>query len=161
MGNSQYRNFNRKRVYLDHNATTPLDERLKPRIMEWLDEWGNPSSIHWSGRGPKAIIREARKNISEFLLSHPLEIVFTSGGSEANNMAIKGVFGQLGKTSRNHYICSAVEHPSVLKAMEYLFVFWSPCRCHSRQSCGGVRHREISERPLRKDSSCFNYVCKQ
>lgn len=120
MGNDEYRGFSRERVYLDHNATTPLDESLKSQIVEWLDEWGNPSSIHWSGRGPKAIMREARKKISDFLISDPLEIVFTSGGSEANNMAIKGVFEQLRKTPRNRYICSAVEHPSVLKTMEYI-----------------------------------------
>lgn len=109
-----------KQVYLDHNATTPLHESLKPQILEWLNEWGNPSSIHWQGRRPKAILREARQIMAEFFSSHPLEIVFTSSGSEANNMAIKGVFDQLKTTSRNHYICSSVEHPSVLKTMEYL-----------------------------------------
>ena len=108
------------RVYLDHNATTPLEESLKPQIIQWLDQWGNPSSIHWSGRGPKAIMREARNQVSSFLNVHPLEIVFTGGGSEANNMAIKGIFEKLNGGGRNHYICSAVEHPSVLKTMEYL-----------------------------------------
>ncbi len=112
--------FQQGRVYLDHNATTPLDESLKPQIVEWLEEWGNPSSVHWSGRGSKVLMRDARQRVADFLLCHPLEIIFTSGGSEANNLAIKGVFDKMRATSRNHYICSAVEHPSVLKTMEYL-----------------------------------------
>ena len=112
--------FQRERVYLDHNATTPLNESLKSQIIQWLDQWGNPSSIHWFGRGPKAIMREARRSTAEFLRVHPLEIIFTGGGSEANNMAIKGVFEELKRSGRDHYICSAVEHPSVLKVMEYL-----------------------------------------
>ena len=108
------------RIYLDHNATTPPHKSLKPHILEWLNEWGNPSSIHWQGRRPKSILQQARKNIATFLSAHPLELVFTSCGSEANNMAIKGVFEQLKKTPRHQYICSSVEHPSVLKPMEYL-----------------------------------------
>ena len=153
--------FHRERVYLDHNATTPLDENLKPQIVEWLNEWGNPSSIHWSGRGPKAILREARKNISDFLIVHTLEIVFTSSGSEANNMAIKGVFEKLRNTSRNHYICSAVEHPSVLKTMEYLSSCGARVGCHSCSSFGRIGYRELSKPIIRKDRIGFNYVCEQ
>jgi cysteine desulfurase len=124
------------RVYFDHNATTKPAEFLKEKVSQWLDQWGNPSSIHWAGRGPKALLRDSRRAVAQLLGCDPLEIVFTSGGSEANNLAIKGVFeaieaieaiesGRLtgsgpSEVPRDHYLLSAVEHPSVTKAMQYL-----------------------------------------
>ncbi len=105
-----------KTVYLDHNATTPLHPELKPKVLEWLDIWGNPSSIHWAGRGPKTVLREARRRIAELLGVDPLELVITSGGSEANNLVFKGLLAQSGSSrERNQIIVSGVEHPSVLK----------------------------------------------
>jgi cysteine desulfurase len=83
---------NLTRVYLDHNATTPISDQVRSRVSGWLDSWGNPSSIHQAGRGPKTLMREARSTIAKFLGAGPLELIFTSGGSEANNLAIKGVF---------------------------------------------------------------------
>src|SRR3712207_4307220 len=103
------------RVHLDHNATTPLAAELLPRIQDWLTAWGNPSSIHWAGRRPKTLVRDARRNIAAMLGCDPLEVVFTSGGSEANNRALKGVFESCHKPTdlrgefRNHYLISAVE----------------------------------------------------
>lgn len=111
------------RVYLDYNATTPVMAELLPKIQEWLEHWGNPSSIHWSGRGPKALLRDSRRALAAALGCDALELVFTSGGSESNNLAIKGVFLsrlKRGVVSRNQYLMSAVEHPSVQKAMEQL-----------------------------------------
>lgn len=113
-------------IYLDHNATTPVAAELRPRFAEWAGAWGNPSSIHWAGRKPKLFIREARRQLATMLGSDPLELVFTSGGSEANNFALKGVFEQQrnsGSTSqlhRNRYIFSDVEHPSVRRTAEFL-----------------------------------------
>ncbi len=111
-------------VYLDHNATTPLATSVYTQISDWSREWGNSSSIHQLGRGPKALIRNARTNLASFIGASPLEIVFTSSGSEANNLAIKGVYENLLKnkslSSRNQFILSSVEHPSVQKAMEFL-----------------------------------------
>lgn len=113
-------------VYLDHNATTPLAADLVPRIQEWLAAWGNPSSIHWAGRKPKLLIREARRAFAEMVNCDPLEIVYTSGGSEANNFAVKGVFERFkhphafAKEFRNQYLFSAVEHPSLRRSAEYL-----------------------------------------
>jgi cysteine desulfurase len=114
------------RTYFDHNATTPLSERVSTRVPDWLNHWGNPSSIHQTGRGPKQILRESREKIANLLGVGPLEIVFTSGGSEANNLALKGVYEMFqrpelfGRTYRNRYLISSVEHPSLKRSAEYL-----------------------------------------
>lgn len=110
------------RYYFDHNATTPIHSDLKMKMPELLEAWGNPSSIHWAGRQPKHLIREARTAIAKSIGAHPLEVVFTSGGSEANNTVIKGVYelNKMAGSDRNHFICSRLEHPSVIKTMQYL-----------------------------------------
>lgn len=110
-----------QKVYLDHNATTPIHPGLKAKVPEWLEQWGNPSSIHWAGRGPKTLLREARQSVAEFLGAEPLELIFTSGGTEANNQAIKSILdsGRALK-GRDQIIISAVEHPSLRKAAEFM-----------------------------------------
>ncbi|MEK7356700.1 MAG: aminotransferase class V-fold PLP-dependent enzyme, partial [Bdellovibrionota bacterium] len=114
------------RVYLDHNATSPIAMRVRERVPQWLELWGNPSSIHQSGRGPKTLMRDSREKIANFLGANPLELVFTSGGAEANNLALKGVFETFqapelyGREFRHRYLISSVEHPSVRKAAESL-----------------------------------------
>lgn len=123
--NLQSQAFNLKeegRIYLDHNATTPLAADLIPQIQSWLTHWGNPSSIHHSGRGPKLIVREARQKLSKALGAGPLELIFTSGGSESNNTAIKGLYREVTSKdpSRKEVIVSSVEHPSVMKTAEHL-----------------------------------------
>ena len=100
-------------IYLDHNATTAPHAEIKQRVPAWLESWGNPSSIHAAGRGPKAILREARQSIANLLGVQPLELIFTAGGSEANNLAIKGLM-----TARRQIVISSVEHPSVRKTAE-------------------------------------------
>lgn len=109
-----------KGIYLDHNATAPLYPGLKAKIPAWLEDWGNPSSIHWAGRGPKAILREARKNIAALIGCDALEVIFTSGGSESNNLALKGALPERPMNGRDEVIVSAVEHPSVRKTAEAL-----------------------------------------
>ncbi len=109
-----------KQVYLDHNATTPVHPEILERISGWAKEWGNPSSVHQASREPKALIREARKALAEYFKVHPLELIFTSCGSESNNEAIKGVFYALKDQGKNHFITSSVEHPSILKTFEFL-----------------------------------------
>jgi cysteine desulfurase len=109
------------RIYLDHNATTPLATELVPLINEWIKAWGNPSSIHCSGRGPKALLRDARKNIADMIGASPQEIVFTAGGSEGNNFLLKGAFEEISKsTGRKTILVSSVEHPSVRDTAKYL-----------------------------------------
>lgn len=111
-----------KPIYLDFNATTPLSGLVKSQLPQWLEEWGNASSIHWAGRGPKALLRDARNQIAQMLGCEALELIFTSGGSEANNLALKGVLENLkfNRSCRQQIIISAVEHPSVVKAAQYL-----------------------------------------
>ena len=79
-------------IYLDYNATTPLDPRVLDEMMPYLiDSYGNPSSIHSPGSIARAAIDCARERVSDYLVARPGEIVFTSGGSESNNFAIKGL----------------------------------------------------------------------
>lgn len=104
-------------VYLDHNATTPPSREVRALIHDSLDNWGNASSIHFSGRRPKSMLREARQNLARLLKVDPLELVFTSGGSESNNAVIKSVFDS---SSRSEFITSQIEHPSVIKSFRYL-----------------------------------------
>ncbi len=109
-----------KRVYFDHNATTPVHPEVLDALLPYLkDAWGNPSSIHWAGRDPRKAIDEAREQVAQFLGCSPVEIVFTSSGSESDNFAIKGT--ALAKKSRgNHIITTQVEHPAVLNTCRYL-----------------------------------------
>lgn len=108
-----------KRVYLDHNATTPVADAVLARLPELAHAWGNPSSIHEAGREPKASLRETRKALAAFLGCSPLELIFTSGGTESNNSIIKSVWELLGR-EKPHFLCSAIEHPSVIRTMEWL-----------------------------------------
>jgi cysteine desulfurase len=108
-----------KRVYLDYNATTPLHPELLTLVQQNLTKFGNPSSVHWAGRESKNIISQARESLAQFLHCNPLEIVFTAGGSEGNNLALKGILDH-GAGNRKEIICSEVEHPSVLKTVEFL-----------------------------------------
>ncbi len=117
---------NPTKVYLDHNASTPVSAEILRGLADFAAISGNPSSIHWAGRGPKLFIREARKNIAVALGGvSPLEIIFTSGGSESNNTVIKGIFDAHFRSgscsgSRSEFITSSVEHPSVLRAFEWI-----------------------------------------
>lgn len=81
-----------KTVYLDNAATTPVDPRVKEAMLPWLtDNFGNPSSVHKTGRAAKVMLEDTRDLFAEFAGAKPSEIYFTSGGTEANNFAIKGV----------------------------------------------------------------------
>lgn len=123
--------FLSSKIYFDYNATTPLDSDLKSLIMNWVEEWGNPSSVYSLSRVPKKIIRESRQALADLIGCHPLEIIFTSGGSEANNLAIKGILHSLKKNNRTTLISSTVEHPSVSNTFHFLKtqgwnVIWIP-----------------------------------
>ncbi len=105
------------RVYLDHNATTPVHPSVLGQCADWVAVWGNCSSIHWAGQDAKNLLREARAQVAQSLGVHPLEIIFTSGGSESNNTVLKSLSPS---KTRKQIICSAVEHPSVLRTLEFL-----------------------------------------
>lgn len=111
-----------KPIYLDHNATTPIHPEISAKVGEWLGVWGNPSSIHWAGRGPKSLLRQARQNLAEMLGVEALELIFTAGGSESNNLALKGLCDVTSAAlrGRDQIIISSVEHPSVRKTADYL-----------------------------------------
>ncbi len=99
-------------IYLDHNATTPIDGRVLDAMLPYLkDAYGNPSSAHRVGRTARAAIDQAREQVAELVNAHPSQVIFTSGGTEANNLALKGVMaGLVGGT----LVHSAIEHASVL-----------------------------------------------
>src|SRR5689334_10836251 len=104
------------RVYLDNAATTPLDpEVLKAMLPVMQKVFGNPSSIHSYGREARAVIEQSRKTVAKFLHASPSEIFFTSGGTEANNMAISCTIRDLGI---KHAITSPIEHHAVLHTLE-------------------------------------------
>jgi cysteine desulfurase len=102
-------------VYLDVNATTPLDPRVAAAMRPCLEDyWGNPSSMHSEGRKARAALEAARAQVAACLGCRPGEVVFTSGGSEADNLAIRGVVEARGG---GHVVTSAIEHPAVLEVV--------------------------------------------
>jgi len=100
-------------IYLDHNASTPLCAAARAAMLPLLDgAFGNPSSGHWAGRPARAAVERARAEVAALLGARPDEIVFTSGGSEANNAALAGLWRLRGR-SGGRVVISAVEHPAV------------------------------------------------
>jgi len=107
-----------KRIYLDYNASTPVDHTVAAAMRPFLDEaCGNPSSGHWASSSASAALGMAREQVAALLGCTPEEIMFTSGGSGANNLAIEGSYFALGRP-RGHIITSAVEHPVVLAGLD-------------------------------------------
>jgi cysteine desulfurase len=109
-----------RRVYLDHSATTPVDPEVAELIMTYYtSKFGNPSSIHAFGREAKKGLEDARQQIATLIGAQPEEIVFTSGGTEADNMALIGA-ALANQKKGNHIITSAVEHHAILDTCKYL-----------------------------------------
>ncbi len=107
-----------RRVYLDHSATTPVDFRVVEAMMPYLTEkFGNASSVHQFGQEARAATDRARRQVARLLGARANEIIFTSGGTEANNLAIRGVC-ELAQSHGRHIITSSIEHPSVSGAIE-------------------------------------------
>ncbi|PWU18783.1 MAG: cysteine desulfurase NifS [Verrucomicrobia bacterium] len=107
-------------VYLDYNATTPLDAAVREAMLPFLGEvWGNPSSVHHVGRRARAVLDDARDRSAAILGCKPSEVVFTSGGTESNNLAIFGA-ARLLKSKGRHIITSSIEHHAVLHCCDYL-----------------------------------------
>jgi cysteine desulfurase len=118
--------LNMQHVYLDYNASTPIDPAVAAAMRPFLEHhYGNPSSGHWAAITAKAALETARGQVAALLRCRSDEIIFTSGGSEANNLALKGVF--FGRRDRgDHVITTRIEHPAIIE----------PCRFLERQ---GVR----------------------
>jgi cysteine desulfurase len=107
-------------IYLDYNATTPLDPAVREVMLPYLHGfWGNPSSVHHVGQKARARLDDARERAAQVLGARPSEIIFTSGGTESNNLAILGT-ARLLKPRGQHLITSAVEHHAVLHCFDYL-----------------------------------------
>ncbi|MBW1864122.1 MAG: cysteine desulfurase [Deltaproteobacteria bacterium] len=107
-------------IYLDYNATTPHDPEVIAAMQPFLEtEFGNPSSSHWYGIRPKRAVEKARQQVAGLLNCQAEEVFFTSGGTESNNHAIKGMARTL-KDKGRHIITSTIEHPAVLAVCEYL-----------------------------------------
>jgi cysteine desulfurase len=105
----------RRPVYLDYNGTTPLDPEVMAAMRPFLEEeFGNPSSSHWYGIAPKRALAKAREQVAALLNCNPQEIIFTSGGTESNNHAIRGI-ALANKHKGNHIITCQIEHPAVLE----------------------------------------------
>jgi cysteine desulfurase len=109
-----------RRVYLDHSATTPVDPRVVEAMLPFLTvKFGNPSSVHFYGQEARAAVDRARREVAELIGARPGEVVFTSGGTEANNLAVRGHCEQNEDRGR-HIITSAIEHSSVRGICEAL-----------------------------------------
>ena len=109
------------RIYLDHNATTPLDPLAFERMTQAMREvWGNASSVHHFGQQAKAALDEARGSVAALMGADASELVFTAGGTESDNLAIRGAAEALEPSGRRHLITSAIEHEAVLNTMKAL-----------------------------------------
>ncbi|MBD3414552.1 MAG: aminotransferase class V-fold PLP-dependent enzyme [Candidatus Aminicenantes bacterium] len=109
-----------RNIYLDNNATTQMDDAVRKEMMPYLEEkQGNPSSIHESGDTAQKAVEKARRQVARLIHTKSRRIIFTGGGSESNNLAIKGIAFAL-KNKGNHIITSQIEHPANLKACDFL-----------------------------------------
>ncbi|MBM5789771.1 aminotransferase class V-fold PLP-dependent enzyme [Candidatus Parcubacteria bacterium] len=139
-------------VYLDHAATTPLDPRVREAMLPYLDEkFGNPSSFHAVGKTVKDDVDSARATIAELLHARPDEVLFTSGGTESDNLAILG-YARANQKQGKHLITSKIEHHAVLEAMIHLqrkegfeVTYLAPDK-------DGLIHMEQVEQALREDT---------
>ncbi|MGB3960275.1 MAG: cysteine desulfurase family protein, partial [bacterium] len=109
-----------KTIYLDHAATTPVHPRVLEKMLPYFrDQYGNPSSVYRLGREAKKAVEDAREKVAQLIGAEPREIVFTSGGTEADNIALQGV-ARANRDRGRHIITSAVEHHAVLHTAEAL-----------------------------------------
>src|SRR5205823_10141411 len=106
-----------KPIYLDHNATTPVLPAVWEAMRPFLTEtYGNPASAHWAGRRARQALEDARERTASLLHAHPDEVIFTSGATEANNLALFGLAGD----PPGLVLASPVEHPCVVEPLERL-----------------------------------------
>ncbi|WP_248734197.1 cysteine desulfurase family protein [Neobacillus rhizosphaerae] len=109
-----------EKIYLDYNASTPLAPEVVDVMKPLLnDYYGNPSALHWSGNPVKGLLHKAREQVAELIACSPREIIFTSGGSEANNLGLKGFYFK-NRNKGNHIITSKIEHPAIINPCKFL-----------------------------------------
>ncbi len=107
-----------ERIYLDYNATTPIASEVQAAIESSIGIFGNPSSQHWAGRPAHEAVERARSQVAALLHCTPEEVVFTSGGSESNNHALKGMY--FSDPQDSHIVTTAIEHPAILNPCRFL-----------------------------------------
>ena len=109
-------------TYLDHAATTPMIPEALAAMSDQLQSLGNPSSLHASGRAARRVVEEARETVAQALGARPSDVVFTAGGTEADNLAVKGLWWARRKDDarRIRILASAVEHHAVLDSLHWL-----------------------------------------
>jgi cysteine desulfurase len=133
-----------RRLYLDHNATTPLDPRVLEAMLPFLGEdFGNPSSLHWLGQRARGAVEEARARVAELVSADPSEIVFTSGGTESDNAALRGV-SATARAPRCGIVCSAIEHHAVLNTAKALGSEGRPVSIVRVGEAGAVDPRDLA-----------------
>lgn len=111
-----------RQIYLDYNASTPLAPEVAEAMRPFLSvAYGNPSSLHWAGSPARDAVEKARSQVAALLCCDATEVIFTSGGTEANNYAIKGAFfSAKDRGAPFHIITSCIEHPAVLEPCRFL-----------------------------------------
>ncbi|WP_159619442.1 cysteine desulfurase family protein [Ruania rhizosphaerae] len=107
-------------TYLDHAATTPVRPGAAAAYAEALEQVGNPSSLHAAGRAARRLVEESRESIAADLGAHPTEVIFTAGGTEADNLAVQGIWRARATDTRRGMVTSAVEHPAVQESAQWL-----------------------------------------
>jgi cysteine desulfurase len=141
-----------KQVYLDYNATTPLREEVKQVIKENLDNFGNPSSLHFFGRKVRDMIEEARYYVASLIGATPKEIIFTSCGSESNNIVLKGTLCNksccthgVPQVAGRYLVTTEIEHPSVINTVKTLESMGSRATYLSVDKTGKIDLNELEE----------------
>jgi cysteine desulfurase len=141
--------------YFDHNATAPVAPEVLRTLAETLSEvYGNPSSIHYFGQKARQQIEAARRQVAERLGCSPREIVFTSGGTESDNLAL---FGTIRTQSRGHIVTTAIEHPAVLSACARLQKDGHPVTYLSPNSRGQIEPNSVRE-AIRPDTALVSVM---
>ena len=146
------------RIYFDHNATTPVDPAVAEAMAGALiEDFGNPSSVHHFGQRAKARLDDARSEVATLIGGEPSEVVFTSGGTEADNFALRGAAEALEPTGRRHLIASAIEHEAVLVTLKALARRgWSVS--HLPVDATGIVRPEALEACIRDDTAIVSVM---
>jgi cysteine desulfurase len=139
----------KKNIYMDNNATTPLHPRVREVMMEAMEVYGNPSSLHWFGRKAKGMIESARKKVADLIGASSDEIIFVGSGSEANNTVLsifschpKGCDGC--RMGRNEIITSGIEHPCIMETSKCLEIKGTPVKYLKVDTYGKVDMDELT-----------------
>ena len=148
-------------IYLDYNATTPIDPQVAQAMLPYVHGlYGNPSSSHSFGTEARAGVNRARQQVADLLGCHPNSLVFTSGGTEANNHAIKGV-AYANRSKGNHIITSAIEHPAVTEVCAFLEGQGFRVTYLPVDEQGMVDIGQLEDAPVRWHNPCYHNARQQ